>query len=79
MAHMDFEKSGREMFNLIKRLYPITRSITGDGVCETPSILSKTIPLEIKEIESGRQVFDWQIPLEWNIQDAWIKNSRGEK
>ena len=43
------------------------------------SILQKHIPLELHEVASGTQVFDWVVPKEWNIRDAWIKNSRGEK
>ena len=73
------EKAGSDMLALITRLYPICRSITGEGVRETLRILREHIPLEIREIPSGTQVFDWTVPREWNIRDAWIKNSRGER
>lgn len=63
----------------LKRLFPITRSITGDGNRETLKILQEIIPLQIKEYPSGKKVYDWVIPKEWNIRDAWIKNSKGEK
>jgi aminopeptidase-like protein len=63
----------------LRRLFPITRSITGDGNRETLKILQEVIPLEIKEYPSGQHVYDWVIPKEWNIKDAWIKNSKGEK
>jgi len=68
-----------EMSQLLQRLFPICRSITGQGVRTTLQILQEHIPLQIYEIPSGTKVFDWTIPPEWNIKDAWIKNSRGEK
>lgn len=70
---------GKQMHALAERLYPICRSITGDGVRKTLNILQEYIDLEIKEVPSGTSVFDWTIPKEWNIKDAWIKNSSGEK
>jgi aminopeptidase-like protein len=70
---------GQEMYELIARLYPICRSITGDGVRETLRILQEHIPLEIREVPSGTQVFDWTVPKEWNITDAYIKTADGEK
>jgi len=76
---IDLDKIGNEMFELSKRLFPICRSITGDGVRETLSIINEYIPLSISEVPSGTKVLDWEIPEEWNIQDAWVKNSKGEK
>lgn len=76
---IDQMQFGNEMYKLIEKLYPVNRSITGDGVRETLSIISEIIPVQIKEVPSGTEVFDWEVPLEWNIRDAWIKNSRGEK
>lgn len=72
-------ETGKEMYELIERLYPICRSITGNGVRQTLKIIQEIIPLEIKEVPSGTRVFDWEIPKEWNIKDAYIKNSKGEK
>ena len=69
----------KEIFQLIERLYPICRSITGDGVRQTLRILQEYIPLTIREVPSGTRVFDWAVPKEWNIKDAYIKNSKGEK
>lgn len=71
--------AGREMHRLIADLYPICRSITGNGVRETLKRLQGVIPLETREVPSGTKVFDWVVPKEWNIRDAWIKNARGEK
>ena len=70
---------GEELYQLICELYPICRSITGNGFRETLKIIQKHIPLEIHEVPTGTQVFDWTIPKEWNIKDAYIKNSQGEK
>ena len=68
-----------EMFELMRRLFPICRSITGDGVRQTLRILQEQIPLTVHEVPSHTAVFDWTVPKEWNIRDAYIKNSRGEK
>jgi len=61
------------------RLWPITRSLTGDGNRETLKILSELVELEVHEVPSGTQCFDWTIPPEWNIKDAWIKDENGNK
>jgi aminopeptidase-like protein len=70
---------GIEMFRLAERLYPICRSITGDGVRETLKILQEYISLEAFEVPSGTQVFDWTVPREWNISDAYVKDSTGRR
>ena len=70
---------GSDMHALILRLFPICRSITGEGVRETLRVLQEHIPLEVREVPTGTQVFDWTVPREWNIRDAWIKNSAGER
>jgi aminopeptidase-like protein len=70
---------GCEMHELIKQLYPICRSITGDGVRRSLEIIGRKIPLSWSEVPTGTQVFDWTVPREWNIRDAYIKNSRGER
>jgi aminopeptidase-like protein len=60
------------------RLWPVCRSLTGNGNRETLKILSEIIPLEIRDVQSGTKCFDWTIPPEWNIKEAWIK-MKGEK
>jgi len=68
-----------DMDALIARLYPICRSITGDGVRQTLQILREHIPIEVREVPTGTRVFDWTVPREWNIRDAWIKNRAGKR
>jgi aminopeptidase-like protein len=70
---------GREMHEFIAALYPICRSITGDGLRETLRKIADVVPLELVEVPTGTQVFDWTVPKEWNIRDAYVKNSRGER
>ena len=72
-------KIGNEMYEQIKQLFPICRSITGNGVRQTLKIIKEIIPIEINEVPSGTKVFDWTVPKEWNINDAYIKNSKGER
>ena len=70
---------GQEMYQLISELYPICRSITGNGLRQTLQSIKKIIPLDLYEVPTGSQMFDWTVPKEWNIRDAYIKNSQGEK
>lgn len=73
-------QAGNDIYELIKKLFPICRCITGNGVRESLKIIKEVISeLEIHEVPSGTQVFDWTVPKEWNIRDAFIKNSKGEK
>jgi aminopeptidase-like protein len=76
---MSSQNIGNDIHQLIAELYPICRSITGDGFRQSMRILQKYIPFELHEAPTGTQVFDWVVPREWNIRDAWIKNSKGEK
>lgn len=71
---------GNKIYNLAKELFPINRSITGNGVRETLNILKKELPaLDIYEIPTGTKCFDWDIPKEWNIKDAFITTPDGDK
>lgn len=76
---IDFKQTGLNMYQLITQLYPICRSITGDGFRETLKLIQRSLPLEIYEVPTGTEVFDWKVPREWNIRDAYIKNTKGEK
>jgi aminopeptidase-like protein len=70
---------GEKAYRLIERLYPICRSITGDGVRETLSVIAEHVPLETSEVPTGTEVFDWTVPKEWNIRDAYVKNASGRR
>lgn len=71
--------AGLAMHALLRELYPICRSITGDGLRQTLARLQQEIPLEVREVPSGTAVFDWVVPREWNIRDAYVKNAQGER
>jgi len=75
----DLSEIGQQLYAFAELLYPICRSITGQGVRDTLEMLSEKIPLTIHQVPTGTQVFDWEVPREWNIRDAYIKNSKGEK
>ncbi|MFT5711255.1 MAG: aminopeptidase-like protein [Halioglobus sp.] len=76
---INLQELAAQLHACITRLFPICRSITGDGVRETLSILSETVPLDIHTVPSGTQVLDWTIPNEWNIHDAWVKDASGQR
>ena len=71
------ETVGEELHDLIRELYPIPRSLTGDGVRETLAVLGRDLPLDVVETPSGTEVFDWVVPREWNVRDAWIEAPDG--
>lgn len=71
------DMDGNAMMMLIRELFPICRSITGNGVRRTLDILRRYIPLEANEVPSGTAVLDWTVPLEWNIRDAYIARQDG--
>jgi len=74
------EELGRQMFDLTAELYPICRSITGEGFRQTQRILQQHVPeLQIKSVPSGTQCFDWTVPKEWNITDAYVRGPDGNK
>lgn len=76
---VDSKEVGMEMYQLMYELFPICRSITGKGVRETFDIIKQHIPLTVHEVPTGTKVFDWTVPKEWNIKDAYVKNSKGGK
>ncbi len=71
--------AGEEMMKLIREAFPICRSITGDGVRATLAMIQQRIPLVVEEVATGTPVFDWTVPKEWNVRDAWIKDPSGRK
>lgn len=77
--HLEDDALGDSLYALAAEIYPICRSITGNGVRQTLEKLGRHIPIEICEVATGTNVFDWTIPREWNIRDAYIKDSRGQR
>ena len=70
----------RKLIKLGKKLFPINRSLTGKGSLKTLKIIRSEIPnLKIKKFKSGKKVYDWKIPSEWNAYDAYVKDKRGRK
>ena len=75
-----YPEIGRKMFDLCGEMFPINRSITGNGVRQTFDIIRKIIPdMKLYEVPSKTQAFDWEVPKEWNIEDAYLEGPDGEK
>jgi aminopeptidase-like protein len=75
----DLAKLGRELYQFAEAMYPICRSITGDGIRQTLALIQNRIPLRTVEVPSGTPVFDWTVPKEWNVRDAYIKDKGGNR
>src|SRR5687768_16586795 len=79
-ASLDLEQLGQRLHAAMARLYPICRSITGPGVRESLAILRERIPaLGVHGVPSGTRAFDWTVPPEWRVREAWIKGPDGSK
>ena len=77
---LESKHTGSDLYELARNIFPIYRSITGDGVRTTLKYLKKIIPdMQIHEVASGTRVYDWTVPKEWNISEAYIENNRREK
>lgn len=70
---------GDEIYRLLQELFPILRSITGDGVRRSFELIGRVLPLELTEVPSGTQVYDWTVPREWNVAEAWIADPSGRR
>jgi aminopeptidase-like protein len=79
LNHLDHEALGRDLHGWAQELYPLCRSITGQGLRATLSWIGKKLPLTCHEVPSGTPVLDWTVPREWNVQEAWIKDPSGRK
>ncbi len=77
LADFDAERAGEEMVRFVTRAYPICRSLTGDGVRQTLTLLGEGLPLAVHEVPSGTPALDWTVPLEWTVRAAWIKGPDG--
>jgi len=71
--------AGKRMHQFVRELYPTCRSITGEGLRATLREIGNQIPLDITEVATGTSVLDWEVPDEWNVRDAWVKDSTGRK
>ena len=76
---IDWDKLSKEADGLLQELFPICRSITGNGTRKTLEKLREIAQFDIKEIPSNTVCYDWAVPEEWNIVDAFIKDSKGNK
>jgi aminopeptidase-like protein len=75
----DGAELGNRLHGFASSLYPICRSITGNGIRKTLELIRERIPLQLYEVPTGTQVFDWTVPKEWNIRDAFVKSSDGRR
>jgi aminopeptidase-like protein len=78
-AGLDVRHAGAEMHALMARLRPVRSSITGDGIREVFRVLGETIPLTITRVPTGARAFDWTVPREWSLRDAYIADAGGHK
>jgi aminopeptidase-like protein len=78
-GRLDLDHLGRQMHGCVEELFPVCRSITGDGLRRTLRRLGRDLPLRVHEVPSGTPAFDWTVPREWNIRDAWVKGPSGER
>jgi aminopeptidase-like protein len=79
LQEKDLTTTGEELHRFASELYPICRSITGNGIRQTLGLVQRRIPLQTFEVPTGTPVFDWTIPKEWNIRDAYIKDASGKR
>ena len=73
------EEAGRDLYALMEELFPIPRSLTGDGVRATLGRIGRDVPLHTVELPTGAQVFDWTLPREWNVREAWVEAPDGSR
>jgi aminopeptidase-like protein len=76
---IESEAIAQDIYALAAEIFPVCRSITGNGVRRTIDLLSKHIPIQRHELPTGTPVLDWEVPKEWNITDAYIKDAKGER
>jgi len=79
LTALDREAAGRSMMDLAAELFPIRRSLTGDGVRDTLDRLGRRIPLQVHELPTGAPILDWTVPREWNPREAWIRDPSGRR
>jgi aminopeptidase-like protein len=72
------QEEGRKMYALATELFPLARSITGDGLRQTLRRLGRGLPFHLHEVPTGTPILDWTVPEEWNCKEAWIKGPDGK-
>ena len=77
LEHLDSRTLGAELHSDVRKLYPLCRSITGDGVRRSLRLLQERVPLQVREVPSGTPVFDWVVPPEWNFRSARLLGPDG--
>ncbi len=75
----DLADAGLAMHDLMRMLFPIPRSLTGDGNRQTLELVSGVAPWVVSEVPTGVQLFDWTVPREWNVREAWIEDPHGRR
>jgi aminopeptidase-like protein len=70
---------GHDLHTLMEELFPIPRSLTGDGVRETLAVIGRRVALQTIELPTGTRVFDWTLPREWNVREAWVEGPDGKR
>lgn len=78
-AGLDTGAAAADMLAMIEEIYPICRSITGEGLRDTLRAVQRRVPITLHEIPSGTKVFDWTVPDEWNISDAYVLDAGGRR
>jgi len=72
-------RTSSSIYQLIEQLFPINRSITGEGLRQSLAIIQKEIPLKLHQVPSGTSVLDWTVPPEWNVSEAYIEDQKGKR
>ena len=75
----DADAAGSAAYELARELFPLPRSLTGDGVRETLRAVGEVLPIEVTEVPTGTPAFDWKVPREWNVSAAWIADEHGRR
>lgn len=78
-APVDLGRLGEEMHGFIRDLFPLCRSITGDGLRATLRRIGEVVPLALTEVPTGTRAYDWTVPKEWNVRDAWVADAHGRR
>ena len=73
------DQVGRDLHQSMAELFPLPRSLTGDGVRRTLAALARDLPLDAVELPTGTRVFDWTLPREWNVREAWVETLDGHR